>query len=98
MQLHQRGTADRLLHAQLAALHLPGEVDFAFAGQQRNGAHLAQIYAHGVIGIDRLLNNLRGVQVFFLYVLGMEKISILVERNGEAIRRICKKLIFEMIH
>src|SRR5258706_190035 len=40
-QLHDRRPADRLLHAQLAPLHLAGQVYFAFAGQQRNGAHFA---------------------------------------------------------
>ena len=53
-QLHQGRPADRLLHAELAALHAPRQIDFAFAGQQRNGAHLAQIHAYRVVRVDRL--------------------------------------------
>ena len=31
--LNQGGTADRLLHPQLAALHPAGQIDFSFARQ-----------------------------------------------------------------
>ena len=64
-ELHQRGAADRLLHAELAAFHAAGKIDFAFAGQQRNRAHFAQIHAYRVVGVNR----------FFLLLGRMKKIG-----------------------
>ena len=37
-------------HAHLAALDTLGDFDFAFAREQRDGAHFAQVHAHGVVG------------------------------------------------
>ena len=34
----------------LAAFVALGELDFAFAGEQRHGAHLAQVHADGIVG------------------------------------------------
>ena len=48
---HDRRTRNRLQHAHLAALDTLGNLHFAFARQQRHGAHLAQIHAHGVVGL-----------------------------------------------
>ena len=49
---HQRRSGDSALRtARLAALDALGELDFAFAGEQRNGAHLAQIHAHRIVGL-----------------------------------------------
>ena len=45
-----RRTRQRLEHAQLAALDALGDFDFAFAREQRNGAHLAQVHADGIVG------------------------------------------------
>ena len=45
----QRRARDRFQHQQLAALDALGDGHFAFARQQRNGAHLAQVHAHGVV-------------------------------------------------
>jgi hypothetical protein len=90
--------ADSLLHAELAALHLSGKINLTFASQQRDCTHFAQIYANGVVGIDRLFDLLCGVEIFFLYILWMEEISILVERQREPVWRVGKKLILELIH
>ena len=50
--LGDRGRArDRLDHRELAALDALGDRDFAFAREQRNGAHLAQIHADRVVGL-----------------------------------------------
>ena len=42
---------DRLDHRELAALDALGNRDFAFAREQRDGAHLAQIHADRVVGL-----------------------------------------------
>ena len=42
---------DGLHHDELAALDALGDGDFAFARQQRDGAHLAQVHADGVVGL-----------------------------------------------
>ncbi len=47
---HDRRTRQRLQNAKLSALDALGDFDFAFAGEQRHGAHLAQIHADGVVG------------------------------------------------
>src|SRR5258707_2635743 len=44
-----RRARDRLHHNQLPALDALGDGDFALARQQRHGAHLAQVHAHGVV-------------------------------------------------
>ena len=73
-QLHQSGAADGLLHAQLAALHAAGQVDFALAGQQRNGAHFAQIHAYRVVGINRLFDRMGRRKLFAVMdFFGMEE-------------------------
>ena len=47
----RRHARDRLDHRQLAALDAAGDFDFAFAREQRHGAHLAQVHADGVVGL-----------------------------------------------
>ena len=47
---HDGRARNRLQHAHLPALDALGDFDFAFARQQRHGAHLAQVHAHGVVG------------------------------------------------
>ena len=44
-------TRDGLHHAELAALDALGDFDFALAGEQGHGAHLAQVHADGVVGL-----------------------------------------------
>ena len=74
-----RRTRQRLEHAQLAALDALGDFHFAFAGEQRNGAHLAQVHANGVVG---LLESARG-EVELDVFTGFDVALIeLVERAG----------------
>ena len=47
---HQRRARERLAHGPLAAFVALGELDFALAGEQRDGAHLAQVHADGIVG------------------------------------------------
>ena len=42
---------ERLEDADLSALDALGDFDLALAGEQRDGAHLAQIHADGVVGL-----------------------------------------------
>ncbi len=42
---------DGLHDAELAALDALGDFYFAFAGEQGNGAHLAEVHADGVVGL-----------------------------------------------
>ena len=44
-----RRTRDRFHDAQLPALNPLGDFNLALASEQRNGTHLAQIHAHGVV-------------------------------------------------
>ena len=57
---------DGLHHAELAALDALGDFDFALAGEQRNGAHLAQVHADGVVGLFE-----RAGREVELYVVGL---------------------------
>ena len=83
-ELNQRRTADGLLHPQLAALHAPGQIDFAFARQQRNRAHFAQVHAYRVVGIDRFLDLLLRVEkIRFLSRFGIKELGIFVEGNAK---------------
>ena len=45
----ERRARDRLDHGELAALDAPRDLDLALAREQRDGAHLAQVHAHGVV-------------------------------------------------
>ena len=47
----RRHARDRLDHRELAALDAAGDLDFAFAREQRHGAHLAQVHADGIVGL-----------------------------------------------
>jgi hypothetical protein len=87
-----------VLFRSLAALHFARKINLTFAGQEGNRAHFAQVHANGIVGIDGLLNLLCGVEILFLHILWMEEVSILVERQSEAIWRVGKKLILELIH
>ena len=48
---HDRRARNRLEYAQLATLDALGDFDFALAREQGNGAHLAQVHAHRIIGL-----------------------------------------------
>ena len=83
-QLHQRRTANSLLHPQLAALHATGQIHFALARQQRDGTHFAQIHAYRVVGINRFLDRMRMGEIFaVMHFLRVEKAAFLVERKPE---------------
>ena len=47
---HDGRARNRFHYAQLAALDALRDFNFAFAGEQRNGAHLAQVHAHRIVG------------------------------------------------
>ena len=87
-QLNQSGPADGLLHPQLPALHTASEIHFAFTGQQRNGAHFAQVHAYRVVGINRFFGLLCR-ELLFLNFLRMEEISFFVERKSEGFVALC---------
>ena len=63
---HDRRARDGLHHAELPALDALGDLDLALAGQQRNGAHLAQIHADGIVGLLE-----RAGREVELYVVGL---------------------------
>ena len=77
--LHQGGAADRLLHPQLAALHAARQIDFAFARQQRNGAHFAQIHAHRIVGVDGLFHRRRVQKIGFVRSFRIEELGFVLE-------------------
>ena len=47
----KRRARNRLDHRQLAALDASRDLDFAFAREQRHGAHLAQVHPDGIVGL-----------------------------------------------
>ena len=80
VELHQRGTANGLLHPELTAFHAAGEIHLALAGQQRDGAHFAQIHAYRIIGIDRLFYRMGSRKLFgIMDFLRMEEAPFFVE-------------------
>ena len=69
-------TRQRLQHAQLAALDTLGDFHFAFAREQRNRAHLAQIHANGVV---RLFQGSRREIEFHVFA-GFDLVEFLLAR------------------
>ena len=48
---HQRRARQRFQDRVLAALDAARDFDFAFAGEQRHRAHLAQVHAHRIVDL-----------------------------------------------
>ena len=48
---HQGRAENGFEYRVLAALDAPRDFDFAFAGEQRNRAHLAQVHADGIVDL-----------------------------------------------
>ena len=75
----RRRAGDRLDDGQLAALDALGDLDFAFAGEERHGAHLAQVHADGIVGLVEGAR--REVQLdFFGAFTGAIELFLLAER------------------
>ena len=74
---------DGLEHAHLAALNALGDLDLALAGEQRNGAHLAQVHAHRVVGFFQGA----GGQVE-LDVLALFQLEVLVAGEFGAVQQV----------
>ena len=72
----------------LPALHAASQIDFAFASEQRNGTHLAQIHAYRIVGVNRLFG-LLGRELLFLDLLRMEEIGFFVEWKSEGFVTLC---------
>ena len=73
-----RRAGERLEHAQLAALDALGDFYFAFAREQRNGSHLAQIHADGIVGLFERA----GSEVEFNVLALFAFFELLIERGG----------------
>ena len=79
---HDGRTGERLQNADLPALDPLGDFNFAFAGEQRNGPHLAQVHADGVVGFFEGA----GSEVEFDVFAGFVFVELLVERGGGKLR------------
>src|SRR5208283_1355648 len=79
---HDRRSRKRLEHADLAALDALGDFHFAFAGQQGNGSHFAQIHADGIVGFFES----PGSEVEFDILALFAFIELLIERGGGQFR------------
>ncbi len=66
----QRAFAQRADHQLAAGLDALGDGDFAFAGEELDAAHLAQIHAHRIVGAVVLLGGGAGLGDDFLAALG----------------------------
>src|SRR6185312_2275824 len=75
-----------LQHAPLAFLDALGDLDLAFAREQRDRAHLAQVHAHRVVGLRIALVVLFGLfllALFFVAVGGsLFRLLAVAERGG----------------
>jgi hypothetical protein len=72
-----RRPRDRLDDRELAALDAAGNLDFAFAREQRNGAHLAEVHADGIVGLVERAR--RQVELHLLAALGRPVELLLLE-------------------
>ena len=77
--LYQGGAADGLLHAQLTAFHAAREIDLTFASEERNGTHLAEVHADGIVGVDGLFNRGRVKEVGFMSGFRIEEFGVFFE-------------------
>jgi hypothetical protein len=64
----QSGAAEGFADGSLAALDALGELDFAFPGEQRDGAHLAEIHADGIVGFVAEILNEVGVDELLAFL------------------------------
>ena len=78
-----RGAGDGPHHHELPALDALGDGDFAFARQQRNGAHFAQIHAHGIVGFFERTGG--EVQIRFALVRVILRDAFMVAALGETV-------------
>ena len=80
---HLRRARDRLDHRQLALLDALRDCDFAFAREERHGAHLAQVHADRVtgprVGVLLVLVDL----ALLLLLLDVEALGRLVDQLGD---------------
>src|SRR4051794_28381755 len=82
--LNKGRPADSFLHTQLAALHSARQFNLALPSQQRNSAHLAEVYSYRIIRVDgflRLLTSREFLSV--VHFLRVEERSLLVERKTQ---------------
>src|SRR6202042_415361 len=68
----------RLQNAQLSTLNALGDFNFAFAREQRNSAHLAQIHADGVVSFFQGAWGEIEFDVFANFIF----VELFVERRG----------------
>ena len=55
------------------------KIDFAFAGQQRNGTHFAQIHAYRVVRVDGLFHRRRVQEIGLMGGLRIEELGFFFE-------------------
>jgi hypothetical protein len=84
--LHQGAAADGFLHAQLAAFHAARQIDFAFASQQRNGTHLAEVHTDRIVRVDGLFHRGRVQEIGFMGGFWIEEFGVFLEIKSQALR------------
>ena len=72
-----RRPRDRLDDRELAAFDAAGNLDFAFAREERHGAHLAEVHADGIVGLVERAR--RQVELHLLAALGRPIELLLLE-------------------
>src|SRR5579885_90255 len=84
---HQRRSRKGLAHGGLPTLDALGQLDFALAGEQRHGAHLAQVHADGIVGfIAEILGEIEVAQLLaFLDFLVEFELGLLENFDAGAI-------------
>ncbi len=80
-----------LCHPQLAPLHPASQIDFAFASEQRNSAHLAQVHAYQIVGVNRLFGLLGQELLFLDFYSGWKKLASSSETEVRGVLALCKK-------
>src|SRR5664280_1665544 len=77
---YDRRARQRFEYTQLPALDALGDLDFAFAGEQRDRAHLTQVHANRVVGFFQSARRKVEFNVLARFQFGIE---LLIERAGE---------------
>ena len=69
----------------MAALVALGQLDFAFAGEQRNGAHLAQIHADRIVGfVANILGQFEVAELVGLVLGGLFEVELRLFQDFDA--------------
>ena len=84
---HQRRAGERFQNRVLAALDAARDFDFAFAREQRNRAHLAQVHADGIVDLFAEAGGQFEIEQFFgFFELLLEILGLFEDFDAGAVQ------------